>query len=390
MSKLFDFAVLIGRFQPYHIIHHQLAQLGLSRARNLLMILGSSHQARSPKNPFSWQEREEMIRRCFTPQESRRLHFIPLEDAYDLGRWVADLKRHVSEVVGQSTCCLVGYHKDVETADYLDELAWEYVSTDEPTQPVNATLIRDQYFNSLATDHVKGEVSWEQFLLEPVIIWLKDFLSRPDYSWLQKEWQFYRDYQKHQDPAKYLLDRLKEAGSGWSNDRKSEGEKWIELAETIYHSFPKYPVQFLTADCVILHQGKILLGTRKDSPGLGLWALPGGHVSPNETFLQGAVREAEEETGIASAVKVSFGRDLTHFLMASQNFDHPHRSLKGRTFTQAFLFQLPENKVLSNVRGSDDLKNTFWLPISDLTCHKSQFFEDHFHIISRLVKSVSS
>jgi 8-oxo-dGTP diphosphatase len=50
----------------------------------------------------------------------------------------------------------------------------------------------------------------------------------------------------------------------------------------------------------------ILLGQRKSAFGHGTWALPGGILEMGESFLQGAKRELEEETGIiADDVKLA-------------------------------------------------------------------------------------
>ena len=54
---------------------------------------------------------------------------------------------------------------------------------------------------------------------------------------------------------------------------------------------------------LILREGKILLGRRvgKDTGGIyepGSWCLPGGKQEFGETFLEGAAREAEEETSL--------------------------------------------------------------------------------------------
>jgi len=46
------------------------------------------------------------------------------------------------------------------------------------------------------------------------------------------------------------------------------------------------------------NQGRILMGKRKDTGG---WTLPGGHIEPNETVHDGALRELFEEAGVEAA-----------------------------------------------------------------------------------------
>jgi ADP-ribose pyrophosphatase YjhB (NUDIX family) len=49
--------------------------------------------------------------------------------------------------------------------------------------------------------------------------------------------------------------------------------------------------------CVVIidNQGKIVLTKRNDLP---VWCLPGGHVEDGESFVEAAIREAKEETGL--------------------------------------------------------------------------------------------
>lgn len=55
--------------------------------------------------------------------------------------------------------------------------------------------------------------------------------------------------------------------------------------------------------CAIQKDGKYLLVQEKKPKAYGLWDLPAGHVDQRETYEQGGVREAKEETGYT--VKIS-------------------------------------------------------------------------------------
>ncbi|MET7285430.1 NUDIX domain-containing protein [Streptomyces sp. NPDC005573] len=65
--------------------------------------------------------------------------------------------------------------------------------------------------------------------------------------------------------------------------------------------------------------GRILIGHRIKRGEPPTWCLPGGHVEPGETFVQAALREVEEETGIAAgrvceprAFAVALRTDVPH------------------------------------------------------------------------------
>ena len=138
-----------------------------------------------------------------------------------------------------------------------------------------------------------------------------------------------------------------------------------------------YPVTFVTTDILVVKNGHVLVIRRKFNPGKGLLALPGGFINQNESIIDSAFRELKEETKIMMPK-----HELMKYIVDQRVFDHPDRSLRGRTITHAFCVKLPDGGQLPQVRGSDDAERAMWIPIADLYIRESEFYEDHSHIIS--------
>ena len=71
-------AVLIGRFQPFHLGHLALLQQALQAAAQVVVVLGSAYQARSPKNPFTWPERKTLILGSLPAADAARVRCVPV------------------------------------------------------------------------------------------------------------------------------------------------------------------------------------------------------------------------------------------------------------------------------------------------------------------------
>jgi 8-oxo-dGTP diphosphatase len=65
---------------------------------------------------------------------------------------------------------------------------------------------------------------------------------------------------------------------------------------------------------VVIKEGEMLLGKRKNAHGEGTWSFPGGHLEYKESWEDCAIRETLEETGL-SINNVRFGtvtNDIFH------------------------------------------------------------------------------
>lgn len=117
-----------------------------------------------------------------------------------------------------------------------------------------------------------------------------------------------------------------------------------------------YPRPAVTADIIILktisNQQFVLLIKRKHHPFESIWALPGGFLEMDETLEETALRELQEETGIA-------GIELKQF----HTFSKVNRDPRHRTITTVFIGYAVGN--ISIVAG-DDAANVKWFAIDEL------------------------
>ncbi|MDH5324875.1 MAG: bifunctional nicotinamide-nucleotide adenylyltransferase/Nudix hydroxylase [Gammaproteobacteria bacterium] len=344
--KAFDFLVFIGRFQPFHRGHLAVIQEGLKQSEHLIVLVGSAHQPRNFRNPWTVSERENMIRSALSDTESQRVHIVPLMDVmYNDESWVRNVQATVNGLVtahhGQphrpAKVGLIGHSKD-HTAYYLNLFPqWGAVQVDNYRQ-INATAIRNGLFQTQREEEFFQ--SADDLLPAAVVQELRNFVAAPLYQEIRDEHVFVNNYK-----------------SAWNN--------------------APYPPTFVTVDAVVVQSGHVLLVERKARPGKGQLALPGGFVNQTETLVAACLRELKEETRLKIPTPVLKGHIKTQKV-----FDDPNRSTRGRTFTHAFYIELEPNKDLPKVKGGDDSKHAMWIPLADLD--PGRMYEDHYFIIQEL------
>lgn len=360
MTYEYDFLVFIGRFQPFHCGHEQVIRAGLARAKQVIVLCGSAHQPRSTRNPWRYQEREQMIRSAFAETDQPRLCIAPLMDClYNEEQWVQRVQTTVQGILTAyhksphqtPKVGLIGHQKDA-SAYYLNLFPqWSAVSVPNVAQ-INATDIRQSLFVQTHDAHVDDDCAREaavnylqgaaeQVLPSSVIAWLTEFVTKAAYLQLAEEVQFVQRYQ-----------------SAWSA--------------------APYPPTFVTVDAVVVQSGHILMVERKAKPGKGLWALPGGFLDPHETLQEACLRELKEETKIKVPLAVLKGS-----IRSSAVFDDPYRSARGRTITHAYYIELAPHHELPKVKGGDDAKQAKWVPLGSLD--PETIFEDHYFIIQKMI-----
>lgn len=87
-------ALIIGRFQPFHLGHLMLVQEAAKEAGSILIGVGSSQESDTGHNPFSAEERRRMILSS-VKGIGQKVSVFDVPDIGDNERWVA----HVEKIV---------------------------------------------------------------------------------------------------------------------------------------------------------------------------------------------------------------------------------------------------------------------------------------------------
>lgn len=353
MNKEFDFIVYIGRFQPLHNGHLATILKAFDAGRELIMVVGSANAAPTPINPFSAQDRIDMVTEelgRIDPKLLNKVHFITAEDRlYNMNKWIGYVQAKVSDIVKGGKVALIGHDKG-DNEYSLKNLfpSWGFVDTGAyvkiGSKVVSASKIRELIF--------QGHLDYtESNLPESVFETLEEFVQTSEFDNLQGEY------------IHYLAE-----------------EKVVDLTP--------HGMIFMTADSVVVQSGHILLVRRGEYPGKGLWALPGVHVGHNETVDQASIRALVDETHLKVPERV-----LSGSLRGIKLFDHPERSLRARltqkrarSMTMAYYYELDSSKPLpTNVRGGKGIEKAWWFTFAEVRKMRSQLFEDHADIVDYFI-----
>jgi 8-oxo-dGTP diphosphatase len=126
----------------------------------------------------------------------------------------------------------------------------------------------------------------------------------------------------------------------------------------------------LTADILVIARDPggergVLMIRRGGDPFRGMLALPGGFVDVGETVEQAALRELDEETGVALEAA-----DLRLAGVYSQ----PGRDPRGWTVSVLFRIEAGERP---DARHGDDAAAVEWVSVADALANPSWFAFDH-------------
>lgn len=146
--------IVIGRFQPLHNGHVNLINAACSDTDKTVIIVGSSDKYGTKSNPFTFQQREALLRSLYIDPS---IDVLPLPDHVDDEKWLESLVTLVgAHTDSNDTVVAVVCNKDDETSK-SNEIYTSFYDSVEVDMAVNisATEIRKAYFDG-SYNHLVG------------------------------------------------------------------------------------------------------------------------------------------------------------------------------------------------------------------------------------------
>jgi bifunctional NMN adenylyltransferase/nudix hydrolase len=354
----FDYLVYLGRFQIPHGGsdtevpdggHFKVIETALEYSDTVIIGIGSANRPRSLKNPFTYEERVDMLANCSTVKiksavEGGRIIFLAIDDdMYNDKAWVDQVESKVRSIVGWNKMIgLIGCKKD-DSSYYINLFNfWPTISV-PIAGSYNSTDLREKWLDY--GSGVRRYTDIGALTTSDIVTKLEEYSKTEWFAELQVEKGFISDYK-----------------NSWK--------------------VAPFPVTFNTVDAVVTYIDNIenkyvLLVERGRRPGKGLLALPGGFLDGEESFVDGAIREAWEETSISKEL-------LSRCVQNTQTFGDAGRDPRGRTITHATRFNIDGRSdfTLPPLKAADDAAKAMWVNVNDID--PKQMISDHFFIIRTL------
>lgn len=346
----------IGRLAPFTLAHKEIIDRGLECSEYVGLDLGTCFQPRMERTPFTAEERMEMVLGAFTPAQQKRLIITPIMDSpYNNTVWQTSIQQSTLdayEKIGAEsnpTVALIGNEKDARGNHFFLDMfpQWGSIGVETLYGNLSATTLRNDLFTQRKWT---GELN--HLIPASTADALVKFSKASDFGDLLAEVDYYREYRgAHEEAAELIRQKL-----GYKTD-----------------------IKHMTVDALVVCAGHVLLIERKNLPGRGLMALPGGFLDTGEWLSDAFIRELREETKIKVPTPVLRGS-----LKGHMRADYPHRSARGRVISDVYLLQIDlVNGEFPSVKGRSDAKVARWIPIAEIT--PSNMFEDHYFVIEHLL-----
>lgn len=150
MTYKYKCGLYIGRFQPIHIGHESIIRKMLNECEQAIIVIGSAGQYGTEKNPFTFEQRADLIINTFYQYViAGRMSIIPLLDRAipsndaSWGDYVFLAVKNVTHQVPD----VVYEGEEAERNNWYDNQNVEVIKVPRTDIPVSATLVREAIKN---------------------------------------------------------------------------------------------------------------------------------------------------------------------------------------------------------------------------------------------------
>ena len=146
-------ALFIGRFQPFHNGHLEVIKFIINKCNFLVIGIGSSQYKNTKENPFSLEERKDMINNTLKEHNIKDYKLIEIPDIHNPPRWV----EHVLNIYSDFD---VVYTNNNFTKKLFEEKGFK----------VQATSIfnKKEYSGKIIREKIKKDLDWEKSVPDQV------------------------------------------------------------------------------------------------------------------------------------------------------------------------------------------------------------------------------
>lgn len=146
MNKPYDSGVICGRFHTVHLGYEKMFNTGLMLCDRLLILVGSSQECGTERNPLNINTRTKMLKEIFGDNPNVMIYGLPdLTNENDIcPEWGRYLLSNVDRYIFKNPEIMI-YGNDESRSDWFDKKDLKYTSEliiNRHELPISATMLR--------------------------------------------------------------------------------------------------------------------------------------------------------------------------------------------------------------------------------------------------------
>ena len=149
----YDTGMIIGRFQPFHLGHSIILERALDQCNKVIVVIGSAQESRTPLNPLSASEREQLILDSFVNRldtnSLEKIEFLQLKDRENwsndssFGEYVINAIEHNCGVTPK----VIFEGKEASRNSWFDTVDIDIVQISRNKCTTSGTQLREAIYN---------------------------------------------------------------------------------------------------------------------------------------------------------------------------------------------------------------------------------------------------